>query len=135
MGSVQKLLISGLCLTATVLLASCDTVEIYHVHKHGPGIGHGPPAHAKAYGYRKQACGYDLVYDASCGMYVVIGISDCYYHDGYFYRLYDDGWQISVSADNDWHAVDYRTLPPGLRNKTKIQGKHKGTQTARSHFN
>lgn len=106
------------CTFAIVLLTSCDTV---HVHRRpnpgrGPGIGHGPPAHAKAHGYhRKQVCGHDLVYDTTWGVYVVVGVTDCYYHDGHFYRLSGDRWQISLRADSGWGPVGRELLPPGLR--------------------
>jgi hypothetical protein len=97
----------------------------------GPGRGYGPPAHAKAHGYRgKQVCGYELVYDSGRGVYVVVGLPDCYYHEGRFYRLRAGAWEISLRADGDWTPADHQVLPPGLRaeikNKTKAKGFAKG---------
>jgi hypothetical protein len=126
MESMQSKWLVGLCLAAVVLVASCDSTEGYRIHSRGPAVGNGPPAHAKAHGYRrKQVCGYELVFDSSCGVYVVIGMSDCYYHDGYFYRLHGDVWEISVRADGDWRVVGHDALPPGLRAKAKVQPQHK----------
>ena len=91
------LTIGVICSLALILLASCDTG---HVHRrprprHGGWVENGPPAHAKAHGYRrKHACGYELVYDAHCGLYVVVGVADSYYHNEHFYRLRGDVWSV-----------------------------------------
>ena len=112
------------CTLGIVLLTSCDTVQVCRLPNpgRGPGIGHGPPAHAKAHGYRrKQVCGYDLVYDADQSVYVVVGIADCYYHDGHFFRLCGDGWQISLRADSGWGPASHVSLPPGLQKKAHVK--------------
>lgn len=110
-------------LAVVLLLASCDSVGVYRVRGRGPGIGHGPPAHAQAHGYRrKQIGGYDLIYDSAIGVYVVVGLSDCYYHNGHFYRLHSDIWQISLRADADWRVVAHDALPSGLKLKVKPIG-------------
>ena len=107
-------------LAVVLLLASCDTVGVHRVRGRGPGIGHGPPAHAQAHGYRRQQIGgYDLVYDSALGVYVVMGLSDCYYHNGHFYRLHGDVWQISLRADAGWRVVGHDALPSGLKLKVK----------------
>jgi len=117
---------------ALILLTSCDTV---HVHRrrpprHSGWIENGPPAHAQAHGYRrKHACGYELVYDAHCGLYVVVGIPDCYYHGEHFYRLRDDVWEVSLRADGGWAPVSVSVLPPGLQKKAS-QRAHARVQTA-----
>ena len=124
MAPKKALILKIACGFAIILLASCDTV---HVHRRpnpgrGPGIGHGPPAHAKAHGYhRKQACGYDLLYDADWGVYVVVGVADCYYHEGHFYRPCSDGWQISLRVDSGWNLTPHASLPPGLRKKAQVK--------------
>ena len=136
MGSNRSFLLRITCALAIVILASCDSVSVYRIPapRRGPGIGHGPPAHAKAHGYRrKQVHGYDLVYDSSCGVYVVVGMSDCYYHDGYFYRLHGDVWEISVRA-RDWSPAGARPLPPGLRAKGKTKAKSKGFAKGKGKF-
>lgn len=127
MGTLRNKLLAGVCLAATAFVASCNSVDGYGVYHRGPGVGHGPPAHAKAHGYRrKQVCGYEMVYDAGLGVYVVIGVSDCYYHQGYFYRWHGDVWQVTLRIDGDWSAVGHDKLPPGLRRKAKAQAQSKG---------
>lgn len=122
MRTIRNVCLVSLCLAAIAFVASCDTVDSYHARSRGPAIGHGPPAHAPAHGYRRHhAGGWDMVYDSSYGVYVVVGMSDCYYHDGHFYRLYDDVWQISLRADGGWSPVGHDLLPLGLRNRAKVQ--------------
>ena len=118
--------LAGVCLSALFVLVSCDTVGV-HRHPHpGRRIGHGPPAHAPAHGCRaKQVHGHDLIFDSSRGVYVVVGISNCYYHDGYFYRLRGDVWEISLRVDGGWGPARHVALPPGLRVKTKAKAQAK----------
>ncbi|MBP7049839.1 MAG: hypothetical protein KBE65_02385 [Phycisphaerae bacterium] len=111
--------IAVVCLASLCLLASCDTMVVYRHPSPGPGIGHGPPAHANAYGCRnKWVCGYELVFDDACGLYIVVGMTDWYYCNGYFYRWYGDVWQISPRADV-WEPAGHDRLPPGLRMKAR----------------
>jgi hypothetical protein len=63
-----------------------------------------------------------LIYDSAWGVYIVVGVSDCYYHNGHFYRLRGDTWQISLRAHNDWGPVASKSLPSGLRVKAKAAG-------------
>jgi hypothetical protein len=129
MDSARALLLRIACGFAVVFLASCDSVSVHRMPDPtpGPGRGYGPPAHAKAHGYRhKQVCGYELVYDSGRGVYVVVGLPDCYYHEGHFYRLHAGVWEVSLQADADWAPVDYQVLPPGLRAETKDKTKTKG---------
>lgn len=100
---------------AIVLLASCDTLTVYR----GRGQGYSPPIHAKAHGCRRKVVhGYELAYDSGSGLYVVVDMAGCYYHEGYFYRFHDDVWEISLRA-TDWGPVHYEKLPTGLRIKTR----------------
>jgi len=123
MESKRNVLIAVVSVASLALLASCDTVAIHR----RPGHGYGPPAHARAHGYRRTCVhGHDLVYDADCGVYVVVGMTDCYYHDGYFYRLRGDVWEISLRADL-WESASYDRLPPGLRIKAKPVAKVSGS--------
>ena len=119
MKTTRSICLVGLCLTTITFVASCETVNSRRVCGRGPGIGHGPPAHAPAHGHRRHIAGYDMIYDSGYGLYVVVGVSDCYYHNGYFYRLHGDAWQISVRAEGGWTVVDCDMLPPGLRAKTR----------------
>lgn len=91
----------------------------------------GPPAHAPAYGYRrKHVEGMELVFDSSLGLYVVVGFSDHYYNDGYFYRLRGGLWEMSKKPDIGWKVVSASSLPMGLQVKFKANdndnGKNKG---------
>jgi len=89
-------------------------------------IGHGPPAHARAHGYRrKQVAGMELVYDSGLGVYIVVGLPNHYYHDGYFYRLSGTLWEVSLQPSSGWASVSGKSLPPGLQAKAKGKGKHK----------
>ena len=117
MESEHRISFIGLSLTVILLLASCRSVGVHRVH--GRGGGYGPPAHAPAHGYRhKHVYGYDLVYDSSYGFYVVTGLNHHYYHDGYFYRLHGDVWQVSLRGA-DWRPLRYGALPSPLRVKFK----------------
>jgi hypothetical protein len=123
MGTKRMMWLVASALAVVLLLASCNSVGVYRVRGRGPGIGHGPPAHAQAHGYRRQQIGgYDLIYDSALGVYVVMGLSDCYYHNGHFYRLHGDIWQVSLRADTDWRVAAHDALPSGLRLKVKPVG-------------
>ncbi|UCG56643.1 MAG: hypothetical protein JSU70_17485 [Phycisphaerales bacterium] len=113
---------------AVFVLASCETLDVSCYPSPGPGrkIGHGPPAHAKAHGYRrKQVGGYELTFDAGRGVYVVVGLTNHYYHEGYFYRLRGDAWEISLRADGGWAPTARKSLPPGLQARSKGKGHKK----------
>ena len=101
-----------------LLMASCSEWSVRTGPVVKPGPGNGPPAHAKAYGYRrKHVSGVELVFDSGKGVYVVVGLPDHYYHDGYFYRLRSGAWEMSLKPDTGWMAVSMTSLPPGLQAK------------------
>ena len=109
----RNMWLSIISAAAVVLLTSCDTLTVCRT----PGRGYGPPAHAQAHGYRRKVVhGYELVYDSRTGLYVVVGMADCYYSDGYFYRLRGGVWEVSLRAQT-WGPVGPDKLPPGLRAK------------------
>ena len=117
---------------AMLLTVSCSEWSIRTGPVIKPGPGNGPPAHAKAYGYRrKHVSGVELVFDSGKGVYVVVGVPDNYYHDGYFYRLRNGAWEMSLKPDTGWMAVSMTSLPPGLQargddgNNGKAYGKYK----------
>lgn len=118
-----------------LLMASCSEMSV----RTGPvvrvGPGHGPPAHAQAHGYRrKHASGVELVYDSGRGVYIVVGFTDHYYHDGYFYRLCGGVWEMSLKCDSGWAAASMASLPPGLQAKghNGNSGKGKGHGNGRN---
>jgi len=112
--------------SAVVVLAlsSCSSLEVRGTTGRKVGKGHGPPAHAKAHGYRrKHASGVELVYKSKSGVYVVVGMPNHYYCDcnDLFYRLGPSGWQASAVVDG-WTYVTNNSLPPGLQGAKKGKG-------------
>ena len=93
---------------------------------------HGPPPHAPAHGYRhKHADGYDLRYDRTVGCYAVVGYSDHYYNDGFFFRYSADNWQISAhigGAQASWSVVEEVRVPQTLVVKYKGKDHGKGNK-------
>ena len=113
------------CGCILLMTASCSRYGICH----NPTLskGKGPPAHAPAHGYRrKHVAGMELVFDSGRGVYVVVGLSDHYYHDGYFYRLRGGLWEMSLKPDAGWKAASGKSLPLGLQVKAKANGNGKG---------
>lgn len=106
--------------SAIILLmtASCSRHRVCHE----PTITKsGPPAHAPAHGYRrKHVHGMELVFDSGRGVYVVVGLSDHYYHDGYFFRLRSGIWEMSPKPDGHWKVASDKSLPMGLQVKAKV---------------
>ena len=89
----------------------------------------GPPAHAPAHGYRRKHMhmhGVELVFDSGRGVYVVVGLSNHYYHDGYFYRLRGSIWETCPKPDGHWKVVSDKSLPIGLQVKAKSNGNSRG---------
>ena len=89
----------------------------------------GPPAHAPAHGYRRKHMhvhGVELVFDTGRGVYVVVGYSDHYYHDGYFFRFREGTWETCPKPDGHWKIVSNKSLPVGLQAKVKVDSNNKG---------
>jgi hypothetical protein len=70
--------------------------------------------------------GKELVFDSGRGVYIVIGLSDHYYHDGYFYRLQGGLWEMSLKPNSGWKVVSGKSLPLGLQVKANSNGNGKG---------
>ncbi len=120
-----KMWVIGACLATLLLLALCDTAAAKPPGR-GPAFRAGPPAHAPAYGLRrKQVCGFELTFDVGLGVYVAVGVTDVYYHEGYFYRVRGGVWEISLRGDV-WGPVVIEKLPPGLQVKAKSMVKLNG---------
>ncbi len=78
----------------------------------------GPPAHAPAHGYRrKHQSGAELRFDSHLGVYLVMGHTDVYFHDGWFMRFRNDAWQVSATLAGPWEPRAAAWVPPGLRSK------------------
>ncbi len=122
-----KTITSFVATSAFILLmtASCSRYGVYHK----PTISkrNRPPAHAPAHGYRrKHVHGMELVFDSGRGVYVVVGLSDHYYHDGYFYRLRGSSWEMSLKPNSGWKVVSGKSLPMGLQVRGKANSNNKG---------
>lgn len=115
--AISALVIMSVCIL--LMLTSCSTLEVYHTP--GKKIGHGPPIHAQAHGYRcKGISGIELVYDSRQGVYIVVGLPNHYYHNGYFYRLRGTEWEVSLQINGGWVSVSEKSIPPGLQDKSKV---------------
>ena len=101
---------------------------VVHEEVHHPG----PPPHAPAHGYRaRHEDGYDLVFDRGIGCYIVVGYTDYYYNDGFFFRFSSDGWQISAHVGGTqarWEHADESRVPEPLVVKYKEKGHGQGNQ-------
>ena len=94
--------------------------------------GHGPPPHAPAHGYRaKTHDGLELVYQSDIGVYVVVGRSDYYFHDGVIYHKDSIGWIAGKSVDGPWTSVKEAQIPPGLRSDHPGKGHGQGKAKAK----
>jgi hypothetical protein len=79
--------------------------------------------------------GVELVYHSGYGVYVVVGLPNHYYHDGYFYRLSGTLWEVSLKPDGGWASLSGRSLPPGLQAKAKGSAKANGGAKAKGKYN
>jgi len=66
-----------------------------------------------------------LVFDSDLGVYVVIGIPNRYYWNGYYLRIDGDQWYASVDLDDHWEKRSDDSLPAGMKHHKKNKhGKH-----------
>lgn len=131
---------------AILIFTGCQSNGGYHVsagttppppppHEH-VAKKPGPPPHAPAHGYRAKHDGCDLRYDRTVGCYVVVGYTDYYYNDGFFFRYASGNWQVSAHVGDGWAAVETTRVPDPLvvkyqaKSKGKGQGKGKGNKRA-----
>ncbi len=89
----------------------------------------GPPAHAPAHGYRrKHMSGVTLRFDAEIGVYIVLGYTNRYFHDGSFLRVSERAWEASATVAGPWRTYTEAWVPSGLRSKALAEhpGRGKG---------
>lgn len=93
----------------------------------------GPPSHAPAHGHRrKHESGVELRFDSRLDVYVVLGHTDLYFHDGAFIRFRNGTWQVSASLGGPWEYKPAGWVPPGLRAKHHARaGKQRGSHPAK----
>jgi len=120
-------------LMVSAMSAACTRTVVYKEKSSGPVLideKNGPPAHAPAYGYRRNHSGGDdvvLVYDNHLEVYVVSGYDECYYSAGQYFRFVSQHWEWSVSLGGTWKLVaNDHDLPSGLRHHHHNNGKAKG---------
>ncbi len=78
----------------------------------------GPPSHAPAHGYRrKHQSGAEFRFDSDLGVYIVMGHTDVYFHEGRFVRIRGGIWQASATLGGPWEPKAAKWVPPGLRSK------------------
>ncbi len=117
-------------LVIVVTVGGCQGV-VLAPYPSGPVVVHqpGPPSHAPAHGYRhKHQSGAEFRFDSHLGVYIVLGHTELYFHDGWFVRIRGDGWQVSASLDGPWESKSAEWVPPGLRSKhhakkSKVRGR------------
>jgi hypothetical protein len=106
-------------LVITVTLGGCQGV-VLAPRESKPVVVHqpGPPSHAPAHGYRrKHQSGAELRFDSHLDVYIVVGHTDVYFHDGWFIRIRSGAWQVSAALDGPWEPKAAERVPPGLRSK------------------
>lgn len=113
-----RILITGLF---TFMLYGCAGVGIWESK---PGVGHGPPPHAPAHGYRhKHQHGVEMVFDTGMGVYIVVGYPKHYFYNNNYYRYHDGIWKMSVHIKGPWVIITKSDLPPGLKKKGESKKK------------
>jgi hypothetical protein len=124
MTSLARFRLWGNRLGAALLVAALAVTGCAHPRHEHKG---GPPPWAPAHGYRhKHENGVELVFDSKIGIYVVVGRPGHYFHRDRYYRSYDGRWQVSVAVSGPWNVVSVSKLPPGLRDRAKKRGHHRG---------
>ena len=106
-------------LVIVVTVGGCHGV-VLAPHHGGPVVVHhpGPPSHAPAHGYRHtHHSGAEFRFDSHLGVYIVLGHTEVYFHDGVFVRTRSGIWQVSATLDGHWEARSAEWVPPGLRAK------------------
>ena len=119
--------ITSIVVISAIILLMTTSCSRHSVYSRPVITKSGPPAHAPAHGYRrKHVHGLELVFDSGRGVYVVVGLSDHYYHDGYFFRLRGGIWEMSPKPDGHWKVASDKSLPMGLRVKAKPSDNGRG---------
>lgn len=122
---VTRTLISlAILCTLGAVLSGCSSSYRQQAPAASPAKGYGPPPHAPAHGYRhKQSTEVELVYDSRTQVYVVVGASNHYFSDGFYFRYTGGYWEIAASLGGAWTRVAVDRIPEGLRPK-KSKRKH-----------
>ena len=130
----SRTFLTAACATLALSVCACAPLSSITVGMGGPGSvhaekhhHHGPPPHTPAHGYRhkQQHQGQDLelVFDSEVGAYVVVGVPNRFYWDGFYLRIDGDQWYASVNLDSGWEPRSDDSLPPGLKKHKKHHSK------------
>ena len=144
----SRRLLTVACTTLIMSISACAPFSSVTIGRGGqPAVHsgtdrhHGPPPHAPAHGYRHkhQYQGQDLefVFDSGLGVYIVVGIPDRYYWNGYYLRIDGDQWYASVNLESGWEPRNDDSLPPGMKHKkhpNAKRGKFKKSSPAKGRW-
>jgi len=120
--------------TTLILLLGCgplSSVTIGKSERHSvraeKSHGGGPPPHAPAHGYRHKQPHHgqslELVFDSDIGAYLVVGLPNHYYWNGYYLRIDGNQWYASVDLDGGWERRSDDALPSGMKRKKHPKAK------------
>lgn len=126
----SRRLLTVACTTLTLFVGACAPFSSVTIGRgdrpsvHSDTDRHdGPPPHAPAHGYRHkhrhQGQDLELVFDSDLGVYIVVGVPDRYYWNGYYLRIDADQWYASVNLDSEWEPRSDDSLPPGMKRHKK----------------
>lgn len=93
-----------------LLLSACDDTRVRITADNGPR--HYGPSHHGGY-LTHTPHNHRVSFDATLGMYVVLGLMNTYWNNGHYYRLHDHGWQRSPDFRR-WSRLNHRHVPPRL---------------------
>jgi hypothetical protein len=93
----------------------------------------GPPPYAPAHGYRHHYHNHDMIYDSGIRAYIIVGMPDYYYDNGFYFRYSNIGWQFSGSLNDGWKATDERRVPKTLWNKRSKKQYYDNDQRGKSY--
>ena len=117
--TILVLLVSACAPFSSVTIGRGDRPSVHSDR----GRHNGPPPHAPAHGYRHkhrhQGENLELVFDSDRGVYIVVGVPDRYYWNGYYLRIDGDQWYASVNLDRGWELRSGDSLPPGTKKHKK----------------
>jgi hypothetical protein len=79
-----------------------------------------------------------LVFASDLGVYIVVGVPNHYYWNGYYLRIDGDQWYASVNLDSGWKLRSDDSLPPGMKKHKKHpkakRGKSQKSSPAKGHW-
>jgi hypothetical protein len=133
----SRMFLTIACATLALLVGACgpsSSLTIARGDRHSVHSDqtrhHGPPPHAPSHGYRHkhrhQDRDLDLVFDSDLGAYIVLGVPDRYYWNGYYLRIDGDQWYASLNLDSGWKPRNDDSLPPGMKKHKKHPKNAKG---------